>query len=159
MGQASSAHCDSTYIRIFQKAGFDISGIPCEQFVVIGTVYYKRISEGYNLSRGIISGQNEVLKNLQEQLRLANQYSATLKAANDSANATIRQFSDNNRKYENLLSQSTLQNDRLVAKMDSLVNDLNQEHKKAVRKAKWRGIAIGGVIGIVVGAVGVLLLN
>lgn len=150
--------CDSNYIRIFSKAGFDVAAIPCDQFVVIGEKYYDRISQGYNLSRGIIFGQEQVLMNLQKQLDLANAYSATLKAANDSAESTIRKFSDNNKAYEALLDKSTKANDRLVAQLSNQLNDLDKLHKKEVRKVRWRNLAAGGVIGIVIGAVGCLLL-
>lgn len=151
--------CDTNYIRIFSKVGFDVSGIPCDRFVVIGEKYYDKIAQGYNLSRGIVYGQEKVLDNLQKQLALANAYSETLKAANDSANATIDRFSANNRAYENLLKQSTSENDRLVSRMDTLLNDLNKQHKREVRRARWKSFAIGGVIGVVVGSVGILILR
>ncbi|MBK9451413.1 MAG: hypothetical protein IPN95_18775 [Bacteroidetes bacterium] len=154
-----TAQCDSNYIRIFSKIGFDVTGIPCERFVVIGERYYDKISQGYNLSRGIVYGQEKVLDNLQKQLALANQYSATLKAANDSANATIDRFAANNHQYAELLKQSTTENDKLVNRMDTLLNDLNKQHKREVRRARWKSFAIGGVIGVVVGSVGVLILR
>lgn len=151
--------CDSNYIRIFSKVGFDISGIPCDKFVVIGEKYYDKIAQGYNLSRGIVYGQEKVLENLQKQLALANAYSETLKAANDSANATVTRFAANNHAYEALLKQSTAQNDRLVASMDTLLNDLNKQHKREVRRARWKSFAIGGVVGLVVGSVTILVLK
>jgi hypothetical protein len=154
-----SMSCDSSYIRLFTKRTFDITGIPCDKFVVIGEKYYDKIAQGYNLSRGIVYGQDQVLKNLQTQLELANKYSETLKAANDSAEATIRRFGENNRAYEALLKQSTAENDRLVSRMDTLLNDLNKQHKREVRRARWRSLAVGGVIGLVVGSVAVLILK
>jgi hypothetical protein len=154
-----SMSCDSSYIRLFTKRTFDVTGIPCDKFVVIGEKYYDKIAQGYNLSRGIVYGQDQVLKNLQTQLELANKYSETHKAANDSAEATIRRFSENNRAYENLLRQSTAENDRLVSKMDTLLNDLNKQHKREVRRARWKNFAIGGVVGLVVGSVAVLVLR
>jgi hypothetical protein len=158
VAQPSPSPCDSNYIRLFSRTNFDLAGIPCEKFVVIGAKYYDKIAQGYNLSRGIVYGQDQVLKNLQTQLELANRYSETLKQANDSANATINRFSDNIKGYDALLRQSTAENDRLVSKMDTLLKDLDKQHKREVRRAKWNGIAVGGVIGAVVGAVACLLL-
>lgn len=155
----AQATCDSNYIRIFAKAGFDVSAVPCDKFVVIGEEYYDKISKGYNLSRGIIFGQEQVLMNLQKQLDLANAYSATLKAANDSAEATIKRFADNNKAYEALIDKSTKSNDRLVAQLNNQLNDLDKLHKKEIRKVRWRNLAVGGVIGVVVGAVAVLVLT
>jgi hypothetical protein len=159
LAQVGVAPCDSAVIRLYARASFDLNSLPCERFVVIGAEYYDRIAAGYNLSRGMVTGQQEVLHNLQAQLNLANQYAATLKTANDSAQATVMRFRENIRGYEMLLQQSTAENRRVVAKTNVLLNDLKARHKREVRGARWKGILVGGILGSVLGAVLVLLVN
>lgn len=156
----SPLRCDSTYIELFSKSDFDDNNIPCDTFVVMGRGYYDRIALGYNLRGDIVAGQGKVIDNLAVQLQIAKERTDTLQAIIDLTTRTLTNYRSLADGYEANLAQSLALNKTVVDSTRIMLTELRTAHVKEVKKSWWRGFALGGLGGALVGFIaGILLVN
>lgn len=159
-GQQAPLRCDSTYIELFAKTDFDDTHIPCDTFVVMGRGYYDRIALGYNLRGDIVAGQGKVIDNLAVQLQLAKDRTDTLQRIIDLTTSTLNNYKNLADGYEANLAQSLALNKTVVDSTRIMLTELRTAHVKEVKRSWWRGFALGGLGGVLVGFIaGVLLVN